>query len=111
MFDIDTVLYDFFRQFSWLDLHDMTGARTAFLHFAISSWWAAGFSHLIRRHSRWWWLSLPAFVTLVFYQEAFADGHLFRNLAGTESLASAADLRADLITKLSGLVFYLLALF
>lgn len=110
MFDIDTVLYDFFQQFSWLDIHNMTSARTAFLHFAISAWWATMFSHLIRRHSGWWWLSLPFFVTIVFYQEAFADGHLLRNLMGTESLTSAADLRADLITKLAGLIFYLLAL-
>lgn len=110
MFDIDTVLFDFFSQFSWLDIHDMTAARTALLHFVIGAWWATMFSHLIRHHSKWWWLSLPLFVGIAFYQEAFADGHLLRMINGTESLASAADMRADLITKLSGLIFYLLVL-
>ena len=109
MFDFDTVLYNFFSQFSWLDIHDMNSARSVFLHFAISAWWAATFSHLIRRQSKWWWLSLPAFIGIVLYQEAFPDGHLIPILNGTESALHAADLRADLISKFSGLIFYLLA--
>lgn len=110
MFDIDTVLYNFFSQIEWLNIHNMDAARAALLHFAISAWWAASFSHLIRRHSKWWWLSLPVFVGIVVYQEFFPDGHLFRGVNGMQTDAHSADLRADVITKLSGLIFYLFAL-
>ncbi len=109
MWDLDLFLLDLAKKISYIGVHDLLTDQQALLHFLGASTWALFNTVLIRDKSKWFWLSFPIWILSVLYKEFFVDGHLGRLQSGVESNTEFQDMIADLITKLSGLVFYLLA--
>ena len=72
--------------------------------------WSVFFTHWCR-YSKWFWLTLPLYVTIIVFRELYIDGHLKRILKKTESPEEFKDLKMDLFTKLIGIVGYGLGFF
>lgn len=97
------------KKIPFLKINSYYEAVEAVCHFFFGAFWASFFSHFCRLSS-WWFLSAIPLIAFTLYKELFEDGHLRRMLDKTESKDERKDFITDLVTRLLGLVFYLMVL-
>lgn len=116
MFDPDAWMIKQFSKLKFLNINNWKQARHVAIHFTSSGLWASFWSPFIKM-SPWFWFTVLAWLGYVFYYEAFSsDQHWARIKLGKEAYDAkngagkydfeSSDLRADIITKLAGLIFY-----
>src|SRR3990167_1578060 len=105
MFEIDTWLAKLAKKLPFLNMENPLEEARALVHFSTGALWACFFAHLAR-HSPLWFLSLLPWILYIAYKELLVDGHLERLKNGTETDEEKKDLISDIVTKLSGLLFY-----